>query len=368
LYSQPANEGDSAWVHPQLEYSFETATTGIQQQQKTFIADQYYEGHLDWYSFDYDAGKTITLEPDMSVSTEKENLVSFIPNTIQFKGMPQPRFWEMEENQTDFGKIDTTATGLLHLLFAEFGLIYSNDWFMLPYPMQINTICEMKNIMITDVFGQHILINPAGRGLEDDWHRWVMFHHTEKNSPRITKYMFYLVPALTKALEGDPLEKVNFLRDEMANMVWAVENTVPSQTGKGIRGSEMALTEQETAPASVIKADVKYILGTTVPENWIPFIPVHLNGNVSEITLQRAKMPGAPSAKGVLLTEQPPPFFINEEEVPRSGVLVQRSYQRARWLNGKTYLWIGRYKEAGKGEGWSNLKFDQIVDVKKSEE
>lgn len=35
---------------------------------------------------------------------------------------------------SNFGKIETSTTGLLHLLLAEFGLIYSNDWFMLPHP------------------------------------------------------------------------------------------------------------------------------------------------------------------------------------------------------------------------------------------
>ena len=39
-------------------------------------------------------------------------------------------------------------------LLAEFGLIYSNDWFMLPYPMEINTLCEMQGMTVTDVFGQ----------------------------------------------------------------------------------------------------------------------------------------------------------------------------------------------------------------------
>jgi hypothetical protein len=63
------------------------------------------------------------------------------------------------------------------------------------------------------------------------------------------------------------------------------------------------------------------------------------------------------------LTEVPPPYFVNEEEVPRSGVSVQRAFQRTRWLNGKSFLWIGRFKETGKGEGWSNLRFDQIVEI-----
>ncbi len=59
----------------------------------------------------------------------------------------------------------------------------------------------------------------------------------------------------------------------------------------------------------------------------------------------------------------PPPFFVNEEEVPRAGVIVQRTWQRARWTSGETYLWLGRSKQAGRGEGASNLKFDQLEDI-----
>ncbi len=366
-YSQPADTGDSSWIYDQLEYQFAVSTPPSNEKQQTLVANRFYGGHLDWYSFDLDIRKRM-ISPDIKTPTVvHNNFVSFIPSPVSFKGMPNPRFWQMEESQTDFGKIDTSTTGLMHLLFAEFGLIYSNDWFMLPYPMQINTICQIRGILITDVFGEHILIRPAGLGPETDWHRWVMFHHTENQNPSVTHNVFYLAPALTKTLESEPLEKVNFLRDEMANMVWAVEETVPSQAGIGISGKEMAL--QDTVPEIFTPtgdAKIKYVLGTLVPDNWIPFIPVHMEGSVSEIHLQRAKMPASKGAKGIILTEKEAPFFINEEEVPRSGSIVQRSFKRVRWLNGKTYLWIGRYRETGKGEGWSNLKFDQIEDIKSS--
>jgi len=193
-----------------------------------------------------------------------------------------------------------------------------------------------------------------------------MFHQTDKNTSSSITNLFYLPPTLTTVLEGEPLEKVNFLRDEMANMVWAVENIVPSQAGKGVNGNEMVIKDKALAAfIPVGEAKIRYVLGTTVPDNWIPFIPVHIEGGDTEIRLQRAKMPGSNDPLGVLLKEKAAPYFINEEEVPRAGVMVQRSFQRARWLNGKTYLWIGRYKEAGKGEGWSNLKFDQIEPIEK---
>lgn len=68
-------------------------------------------------------------------------------------------------------------------------------------------------------------------------------------------------------------------------------------------------------------------------------------------------------AKGVLLNEAPLPWFVNEEEIPYAGTIVRRSYQRARWYDGRTYLWIGRQRETGRGVGNSNLRFDQILPI-----
>lgn len=363
-YSQPARPEDSAWLPARLEYQFALGSAEGADQ-KALVADQYFEGHLDWYSVDLDSSRQLPLTSETSPNgLTMEELSSFIPAPVSFKGMPNPRFWAMEENQTNFGRIDTSATGLLHLLFAEFGLVYSNDWFMLPYPLLINTLCEIKGIVVTDVFGQHVLVRPAGHGPENNWQRWAMFHHTDRSDASFDRSLFYLPPALIKSLEGEPLEEVNFLRDEMANMVWAVEGIVPSQAGKGTSGKEMAMGEEASVPFTPAgEAGIRYVLGTTVPENWIPFIPVHMEGSDSEIQLQRARMPGAKGALGVVLTEKPAPYFIYEEEVPRSGIIVRRAFQRARWLNGKTCLWMGRRKEAGKGEGWSNLKFDQIEQI-----
>src|SRR5262249_33712826 len=103
---------------------------------------------------------------------------------------------------------------------------------------------------------------------------------------------------------------------------------------------------------------------------WIPFLPVQKPGSLQDIHFQRASMPklGSPpkdviKAKGVLLTEVASPYFINEEEIPYSGTIVSRSYQRCRWYNGQTFCWIGRYRETGRGEGSSNLQFDQIKPI-----
>jgi len=364
VYSQRVTADEDAWKPSQLEYGFALATPATAAGQNVLLADEYYQGHVDWYSFDIDNREHVLRDGEQPAAVddkEEGELTSFIPAPISFKGMPNPRFWQMEENQTDFGAIDASTTALLHLVFAEFGLIYSNDWFMLPFPMPFNSLCEIKGIVVTDVFGMETLIRPAGRGAETDWHRWAMFHNTDRANAQISTNKFYLASSLTQYLEGEPVEKVNFLRDETANMVWAVENIVPSLAGAGIRGDEMdigAPEPPEFTPAG--NATIRYIAGTKVPTNWIPFIAVHMPSSDTEIRLQRARMPGAPPARGHILKEVPPPYFVNEEEVPRAGVIVQRAWQRARWTGGQTYLWLGRFKEAGRGEGHSDLKFDQL--------
>lgn len=353
----------SAWLPEKLEYQFALASSTPAPMRLS--ADQYFTGHLDWYSFDLDNRARLAVANNNQPAAVEENFVSFIPATISFKGMPNPRFWMMEEQSTDFGKIDTSPTGLLHLLLAEFGLVFSNDWFMLPYPMDINTLCEMKGITITDVFGQHILVRPAGRGSDSQWQRWVMFHLTDASDSTRDSSLFYLAPALYKVLSSDPLEQVNFLRDEMANLVWAVEQRVPSQAGKGVSGDELARRDIPPPPFVPVNdsVQIRYVAGTTVPDNWIPFIPVHMQGSDREIRLQRARMPAAKGALGRILTEKAAPYYVDEVEIPKAGIIVRRSFQRTRWLNGATFLWVGRDKEAGKGEGWSNLRFDQIVDI-----
>jgi hypothetical protein len=114
----------------------------------------------------------------------------------------------------------------------------------------------------------------------------------------------------------------------------------------------------------------------TVPEHWIPFIPVHVAGSSRETQLQRAALPRILSGDdnppekirprtSLLRHGLPHAYFMHEEEVPRAGVVVSQAYQRTRWIGGKVFTWFGAHKQTGRGEGWSGLAFDQIVPSKK---
>ncbi len=363
LFTQPADANDSAWVPNHLEYRFAVAAPPEPKAAApVLVADDYHEGRLDWYSFDSVADRRLERPRDGEPTAITDQVESFLPAPVRFKGQPHPRFWQMEETQTDFGKIETSTTGLLHLILAEFGLIYSNDWFMLPHVMAVNTVCDICGIVVDDTFGRHTYVRPAGRARESEWQRFAMFHLTER-STRNAANRFYLVPTVGKTLESPAIERVNFIRDEMANMAWAVEKILPSQLGIGISGDRPAPALATPPATATDDVKIQYVLGTRPPPNWIPFVPVHVERSANEIRLQRARMAGGEPPRGRLLREPRSPYFVEEEEVPRAGIYVERSWQRVRWLHGKTLIWIGRRKTAGRGEGSSELVFDRIADL-----
>lgn len=170
-----------------------------------------------------------------------------------------------------------------------------------------------------------------------------------------------------------PIEQVVLLRDEMANLVWAVERIVPSAAGAGIDGyayADAIAGPLPPEPAPAPGSEVRYRLGSDVVWNWHPFIPVHVPGSNRSVRLQRARLPHETSAQtsrpivGRIIAG-PTPFFLNEEEVPRAGRVVTREFRRARSKDGAVVLWIGRRTFTGRGEGSSGLVFDDLKPVQK---
>jgi hypothetical protein len=281
--------------------------------------------------------------------------------------MPSPRYWEFESRKTEFANIDANTTDVAKLLLTEFALVYANDWCVLPYVLEVGTLSEVPGLLVTDDFGETTLIRAAGRGADDRWQRWTLFTLSSRAPGGAADTRLLLAPTVTRALEGADNERVIFLRDEMANMVWAVEKTVASAAGVPADGYAAALAALPPIMPPTLHptiAQARYILGTDVPPNWHPFIPVHVPDSDRSVQLQRARMPGP--ARDILgrVLAVASPYYINEEEVPRPGKIVTRAFQRARWIDGSTFTWCGRRASTGKGEGSSGLAFDQVQDLK----
>lgn len=406
LFYQPHGEPKSeAWLPSQLEYQF-ACSAPKDGQEKIFSAKEYYQGHLDWYNFSID-NKTTSLgevevppaaaaEEEIDEDFDKPITRSFIPTPIQFDGMPNTRWWSFEDGKTNFGDIKPDTTDINKLLLIEFGLVYANDWYLLPITMPAGSIANIRGLSVRNVFGENFWISATGKGLDDNPDRWTMFTMDIAGHDRLAADLsLMIVPSVPKIQEGKPIEEVQLVRDEVANMVWGIEASIPLPSGESIPGREASrdvlqhlqriINESGVIPADPFPpaANLRYQVMSRVPENWIPFIATHEAGSIRETRLQRGSMPRLIEGDTQTTIEKIKPrtnllreglnqtpkqsYFINEEEVLRAGVNVTQSFQRTRWSDGKVYTWLGVRKTTGRGEASSQLKFDYLQPAKKVE-
>lgn len=342
----------SAWIPERMEYAL-SVSAKTTSSEVVLTAPEYLDGRLDWFSFTTSSGTGLGAAESRTAVTE-----AFLPAPVSFRGMPSARLWEFEDGAVNFASVQAAPQDLARLLLVKFALEYSNDWFLLPLELPVGTLSQIRALVVTNTFGERFLISHT-TDVDGPTTPWRMFNLTND-----TQKLFFLPPVLGPMLESRPVEDLSLLRDEMANVAWAVERVVESAAGRPLDRHEAyqeTLAEQPPSPAAD-GAPLMYRLGTTVPDYWIPLLPVK---DGTTLRLKRGVLPafgeggiqGVQLPKGRLL-EPNRELLLYEEEVPREGARVTRTYQYARWIDGSTHLWIGRRKEPGRGEGSSGLQFD----------
>jgi hypothetical protein len=364
----PAGTAKEAWTPERLEYEFALGARTASGQ-AVLTAAQYANGHLDWYSFDVHPTATLGAGAD-SLPTKIVRTV--IPAPVRYRGMPQPRFWEFEDEVTNFGAVEAAADDLGRMLLMEFALVYGNDFFVIPVDLGIGSLCETRSLVVTDSFGERTLIRSA-RESDGAGGEWSMFDISpDRREPAPTgarRELFFLPPVLGPSLQGDPVEDVLFMRDEMANLAWAVERSAEGPGGSTIdrfeayqerrRREEQAAESAEPGSTAPKVGPLEYAIMSEVPDHWFPLVPVATGSGA--VALRLAGVASHPQGNAPLgrLLQPYGSVLIQEEEVPRTGARVTRAYQYARWTDGSTHLWIGRRKRPGRGEGSSGLRFDK---------
>jgi hypothetical protein len=110
----------------------------------------------------------------------------------------------------------------------------------------------------------------------------------------------------------------------------------------------------------------RWVLESSAPPWWIPLLPERIDAASAEVRLRRARMQSwsrfdgsQVGPKSRTLDPRRPRWFY-EEEVPRSGALVERRWQYARWHDGSIHVWLQRQKRPGRGGAASGLKSDLL--------
>lgn len=427
LALEPAEPGAARGASPywnphRLEYGFGLRSNGVQPELR-LDAQEYTDGRLDWHSFTVSAGVAPPGAPVLgNAPIDFRPKRPPMPTVARYPGMPADRYWEFEDGKINFGRMGAAKSDLARLAVMEYALVFGNDWFVLPVTLPVNALYKVERFNITDNFGITVPIPP---GANLDGSQWTMFEMSTRPSPQLPRARLddciYLCPAL-HSREGPPLEQVSLMRDEMANLVWAIEKKVQGTSGEPLDRrfeSTRLSTQQSLLPSLGAQpvpgaAPLKYTLQTPVAAHWIPFLPVKREGASAldwSIQLQRgvvvqhylvdgqrlaeprnaqyaaviARLRNTPFVepkpeqaglqgfmfhpRGEILRATPADaasllttdfLRIEDEEVPRDGVVVQRAFNYARDANGRGLLWIGRSKKTARGEGASGLRFDVV--------
>jgi len=365
LFSEPESANQS-WTPERMEYAFSVGAR-FSDGERTLTAREYFEGRLDWHSFDVNAEVSLGAAADNAFT---EITDTAIPAPVSFRGMPAARFWEFEDAQVDFGSVDAGPTDLARMLLVEFALSYGNDWFVIPIELEVGSLYRTRSLVVTDTFGVRTLIKPSSE-LGAPHYAWRMFQHSylrESGFGMPASNLFFLAPSALKSLESRPIEEALFLRDEMVNVAWAVERLVEGPADRPLNRFESYLDRrrrrEQGSPIQPATAPdtLRYRLATEIPDYWVPMLPVRTEQG---LRLRRGAVldtDGSPEPVQSLgrILESGQEFSLFEEEVPREGVRVTRNYQFTRWIDGSSHLWLGRRKGVGRGEGSSGARFDSL--------
>lgn len=348
----------AAWRPKQLDYGLRVFAGDNLGGTLAFTAAPRRDGNVPWHALDVDAGTVPAGVTPPGVEVTKR---SVIPGPVRFRGMPNERFWDFEDGRVDFGGLRPDRRNLASLLLTDFMLVHGNDWFLVPFELPVGVVCQSTLTMV-DVFGGRTTIERA-----DADEQWTMFSIA---LPTGAPAQYFALPAsvASNVLDGAPLEEVRFLRDDTANLAWAVEHSTEGHLGAPWLAADRVPPVETTPPTS--DSPLAYRIQTSVPSNWIPFQPVKL-ATGDEIALERSALlsldgaPTLPAPLGRVLEPSSIPagtsYRVREEEIPREGTRVIRRVRRARGVDGATHVWVARARSIGTGQGWSGLRFDLAV-------
>jgi hypothetical protein len=373
VFGQIGTSDPAGWNRSRLDYDAKM-TLGTNDAM-TLAVHPNENGSVDWSSFDVDSTAADPFPATLSTQVARE-----MPVHVRFPGMPAPRFWDFESGDLPWPDLDVARSELARLLVVDFAMLYGVDWFVAGLELDVGTAAKIDTVVVYDVFGGRTIIDRVedGRTTTTPSDRFTMYNIA---APGGTVGNFMALPPIAgRALQHGPaLEEVRFARDEMADMAWGIEAVTPSRIGERRRGSQLdaavdAATKPPPAPPAT-SAPLQFSIESKVPVHWIPLLVPNTNGaptteleKGATVRLNSADTLAAVPALGKILNPTgltTASYRVFDEEIPKSGVRVERIVYRARAQDGRSFMWVARRKRSGAGETQSGLRFDSALPTQK---
>lgn len=330
----------SGWDRSRLEHRFVLETANGQ----GFVAAEHGGVAVDWWSVDAGPKRATAAAAPIT------QVAKLLAQPLRFPAMPADRYFEFEDGSVNLGGVDIEPNDPARRALVEFATLHGPDWFYVPLDVLRGGLTSIKELTVTDSFGVKTIIPPASAGESGATFR--LFAVTDGND--VLPGLLTL-PSARVTLDGDPLEVTILLRDEGANMGWAIEERVEGPAGR----AQLRFSEARPAigtPASANDdADLVYTLETEVPLNWIPLVPVPKGGN-GGFVLRKGTMTDKDESRSRLLAGESVDIF--DEELPAAGLRVERVPRVARSADGRLRRWTAFQVRAAAGPVASGLSYD----------
>lgn len=353
----------SCWQTEPLEYQFRVAAP-LSSGEVALSASEYRGGTLDWFHFKRAVGDPLGAE-----GTPQKRTITVLPTPLRFHGMPASRFWAIEDDVVSFGDLAAGPEDLVRAVVGAFAAVYGDDWMVVPCVLPVGSLSRVETLTVHDDYGQTHEIKSAAvlDGPDRVW-RWFEIEgdagpDAPERRDRRSPIMFIAPRADVE--EGPPLERVDFVRDQVANLAWAIERQALGASGRPVdRDAASALLDPRQSDR-----DWSYRAYSPVRANWIPFTPVRLgDGASAQVHLRRSRMAMPPPgmAESQLLPigqilDASAPMRVYEEAIADAGLRVDRRYQRTRGADGRVHLWVGRRVRTGAWPARGQFIADRLI-------
>ena len=369
--AQPAD----TWQPSRLEHQFSVTVGSASGTPFSLTASSWPGQLLEWSDFDVPAQAT---PPAPSTLPELPGTVRGTgpPHPLTYPGAPPRRYWTLEDGNMNLAAVTVSPDDLARMLIVEFATVYGNDWYLLPIQLPSGAVHQISQLTITNSFGDPpdnlgpvapslptVGSDPAGPS------DWCLFRQTvlqpDGTTPNLNGLL--LLPAAAAVQSSPPVEEVVLIRDDTADIGWAVEHTILGADDRPL--DRYSAAAQQTPVTTRRPADdgstVQYVLETDVPVYCFPLVadpsgqPQLDLQEVNRVGADGQDQPVPPLGQLLPLLEAQPLF---DQELPAEGTTIRRRRYLTRGYDGEPLLWTGRERVTGGQYGSVPLAFDQVTE------
>ena len=304
-------------------------------------ADDWDGETLDWWDFDLSAEPALAAKASPAPLTDPSGApLTRLPSRLGFRGAPSVRYWEFEDGDVDLVRTTAAAHETALMAVLQFAFLYGGDWSSVPIEVAVGSRVTVASVVVRDAFGLRTLVLPVGSGsARPDVSETRLWTATGDATSSLLVF-----PRLAPVLEGDVVEETVLLRDEQANLAWAIELVAPDPAGYPVPWSVLAPPPPEPPSSSTeLPSDrppLRYRLATEVPRHWFPLVPEAAAGGLRLARYRVGVLPTGstqpPRLPRALLLRELADAGLDEQEVPREGRRLVRKPVYARWSDGST--------------------------------